>query len=423
MKILDIALKDQVRFLRSMFLVVMAVVAPLLMTGLFYLAFGRASQGGGFDVPLTRVQVVNLDQGSAQAGGFVAGQLIVDVLRDESLAEILQVTLAPDEAAARGAMERQEADVAVIIPRDLTARLFTAGEKAAITMIHDPTLTLGPGIVKGLLNSLTDALAGGQIASQVAAERFRAQGLDADGALARRVSEEYAQWVAAQGARLQKGESPGLELVPPGARSPAASQRTPIAAQIMQGMMIFFVFFTAAAAAETIITEDEEGTLQRLFTTPTPRGVILGGKLLTVFITVLVQVIVLLLSSALIFKINWGRPVSVLLMALAMVIAAAGFGVFIMSFIKSTRQSGPIMGGVLTVTGALGGLLTPGIQNLPAFYTTLNLFTPHGWAMRGWTLAVAGGTVGELLVPLMALVLYGAATFAVGVLLFRKRFA
>jgi len=149
MKILDIALKDQVRFLRSMFLVVMAVIAPLLMTGLFYLAFGRASQGGGFDVPLTRVQVVNLDQGSARVGSFLAGQLIVDVLRDKSLAEILQVTLAPDEAAARGAVERQEAGVAVIIPRDLTARLFTTGEKAAITMVHDPRWRWGRGSSRG----------------------------------------------------------------------------------------------------------------------------------------------------------------------------------------------------------------------------------------------------------------------------------
>ena len=47
MKILDIALKDLVRSFRSAFLLVMMFVAPLLITGLIYLAFGGMITGGG----------------------------------------------------------------------------------------------------------------------------------------------------------------------------------------------------------------------------------------------------------------------------------------------------------------------------------------------------------------------------------------
>ena len=423
MKALDIALKDQMRFLRSAFTIAMGLVVPLLMTGLFYLAFGRASQGGGLDVPLTRVQVVNLDQATSESGGFVAGQLIVDVLSDESLTELLQVTVAPDEAAARAAVERQEAGVAVIVPRDFTAKAFTPGERAVVILYQDPTLALGPEVVKMVLDRLIDAFAGAKIAYQVAEERFRAQGLDPDGALAAKVSQQYGQWVETQLTWGPEGQSAGLEFVPPSARPGVESQSSQIGALIMVGMMLFFVFFTAASAAESIINEDEEGTLQRLFTTPTPRTTILAGKLLSVFIIVLLQIVVLLLASALAFKINWGRPAAVLLTALATVIAAAGFGIFVMSFVRNTRQIGPVMGGVMTITGMMGGLMTTGIPNLPAFYTTLNLLTPHGWALRAWKLALAGGTAGEMLLPLVIMLLFGVVTFAVGTLMFRKRFA
>ena len=93
--------------------------------------------------------------------------------------------------------------------------------------------------------------------------------------------------------------------------------------------------------------------------------VILGGKFIAVFITLVVQVIVLLFASALIFNIRWGEPLAVVLVALGLIVAAAGFGIMVMSFIKTTRQTGPVMGGVLTLTGMAGGLFTTGFQNLP----------------------------------------------------------
>ena len=50
-------------------------------------------------------------------------------------------------------------------------------------------------------------------------------------------------------------------------------------------LLIFFVFFTGANTAQLILKEQEEGTLARVFTTPTPLPVILGGKFAAVFFT------------------------------------------------------------------------------------------------------------------------------------------
>lgn len=63
MKVLDIALKDLLGSFRSAFALVMMFLAPLLLTGMIYFAFGSVLGGdGGFNVPVTPVQVVNLDQ-------------------------------------------------------------------------------------------------------------------------------------------------------------------------------------------------------------------------------------------------------------------------------------------------------------------------------------------------------------------------
>jgi ABC-type multidrug transport system permease subunit len=108
---------------------------------------------------------------------------------------------------------------------------------------------------------------------------------------------------------------------------------------------------------------------------------------------------------------------------LGLVVAAAGFGVLLMSFVKSTRQSGPVVGGVLTLTGMVGGLFTTGFQNLPAAYSTINLLTPHGWALRGWKAALAGGGVSDVLLPALVTLGMGIVFFAIGALFFRRRFA
>ncbi len=422
MKVLDIALKDMLRSFRSGFALVMMFVAPLLVTGIMQFAFGGLGGDGGFDLPVTRVQVVNLDQPGPQFS-FSFGQMLVGFLQDERLANLLQVTEAADEADARAAVDSQDAGVAVIIPPNFTTAALAPEGSAEVTLYQDPTLTLGPSIVKGMVSQFVDGFAGSKIAASVVADQLGQRGAAIDASLMQEVAMRYAAWAEALGQSRGEGAHPALDIQPPPSEAEPASQGAGMMGPIMAGMVIMFVFFTGASTAETIISEDEEGTLARLFTTPTSRAVILGGKFAAGFITLVVQVIVLMLVSAVIFRIRWGEPLVVALVALGLVVAAAGFGLFIMSFLKSTRQAGPVMGMVLTLTSMLGGLFTTGIPNLPAAYETINLLTPHGWALRGWKLALAGGGVSDVLLPVFVTLGMGIVFFVVGALVFRRRFA
>ncbi|MHB0858160.1 MAG: ABC transporter permease [Anaerolineae bacterium] len=419
MKALYIALNDLLRAWRSTFAVAMMLVVPLLINGLFYLAFGGLISGDA-TLPATRVLVVNADRG---ASGFVAGDLVVDALSDPDVAKLLHVEGVEDETTARQAVAAGEAGVAVLIPADLTQSVMQSGRPTSITLVQDPVLTLGPAIAKTLIEGMMDGVYGSQMAVRIAKAPLAEQGA-ALGARARgEIAQAYGEWVAAQGAELHEGRSEALTISAPTGAPERANEGVTITAQVMVGMLLFFSFFTGASTAESIVREGEDGTLSRLFTTPTARSTILTGKFGAVLLTVAVQMLVLAFVSSLIFGIRWGQPLPFALVVLASVVAAAGFGVFVMSLVRTTRQSGPILGGVLSVTGMAGGLMTTGFQSLPAAFGVVNLFTPQGWALRAWKLAISGSGVSEVLGAAGGTLLIGLGFFAVGVLFFRKRLA
>jgi ABC-2 type transport system permease protein len=415
MKVIDIALKDLLRSLRSAVALVFMFVLPLLTTGIFYFAFGGLTDDdGGFDLPQTKVQVVNQDL----VAGLSGGQTLTELLQDEQLSELLQVSVVDDPDSARAAVDQQKAGVAVIIPADFSQAATLPGKTAAITLYQDPTLSVGPGIVESLVSQFVDGFAGASIASSVVAVQLSQQGLEVDEATMRDVANTYSAWAQALG----EGDSI-LDVQPPPQGEETDEPLANVLAEVMVAMIIFYAFFTGASTAQTILQEDEAGTLARLFTTPTPQSAILGGKFLSVFITLIVQVVVLLLASVLVFGVDWGQPLVMLLMTVGLVVVASGFGVMLISFLKSTRQAGPVMGGVLTISGMAGGLFTSSMPNPPAFFEVASLLTPHGWALRGWKLALDGTSVGEALVPVLVTLGLGAIFFVIGALFFRKRFA
>jgi len=416
MKIIDVALKDLKRVFRSLFALIMMFGAPLLIAGLLYFAFaGLASVDGSFNLARTHIVIANLDQPS-QISQFKAGSMLIQFLRNEDLKDILELDMAPDEASARSAVDRQEADVALIIPANFTQAALTPGQTAAVILYQDPTLTIGPGIVKDLVNHFMDGFSGAKIAAKVTSASAQVGESQPDPSLSEQAAVQYADYLGSS------SHAEALNITSPTGQSEQKASGMSMIGPIMAGMMIFFVFFMGANGAESIIREHEEGTLARLFTTPASALTILAGKFLAVFVTLVIQAAVLLGASALIFHISWGKPLSVVLATFGLIVAATGFGVMLMSFIKNTRQTGPVLGGVLTLAGMLGGLMTNGIPNVPEVMGKVALTMPQGWAMQAWTLSLAGNNAGILAFPTTVLVLLGWLFFAIGLMLFRKRF-
>jgi ABC-2 type transport system permease protein len=436
MKAFDIALKDLTRSFRSAFAVIFMFGVPLLVTGMFYFMFGNVSENGGFNLPRTKVIIANMDAGGPKfqvnpkniPGGRQAdtmGELIVSILESEDLADLIEITFTTDPQAARASVDSQQSQVAIIIPSDFSEQFADVREgKAVIEFYQDPTLTIGPAIMRSILNRFLDSMGGVTIAMNV----FLDESNPSDYALTGQFIQGYLDTSLALSEDLE-----GELLDVRDASASGAQQNTEeegqnallsILTPIMGGMMVFYAFFTGTSTAQSILKEEEERTLPRLFTTPTPQVTILTGKLLSVFMTVCVQVFVLLIAARLIFGIRWGEFAPIALTAVGIIFSASSFGIFVNSFLRDTKQAGVVFGGVLSVTGMVGmiSIFGGGSPSAATLGNTVSLLVPQGWAVRGLMQSVNAEPIGAVLLTVLAMLAWSAAFFIVGVMRFNRRY-
>ena len=423
MKIMDIALKDMLRNFRSAFAIGMMFFVPLLITGLIYLAFGGG--GSGEQPAMAAIHVLVINQDTPPAGSPDFGSLLLQMLNDPSVANLLQAAPAASEAEAISAVNNQEAGVAVIVPPGFAQAILSGAGRPEVRIVQDPTLTVSPVIVRNMVGMLVDGASGARIAAQVSQQRSAALGLSPENSSAA-ILQAYQTWYTGFQSSLYNNPQSALVSQAPtqGGVSPSQGvDMTKILAMILSGMAIFFGFYTGAFSMMSILKEDEEGTLARIFSTPTSRTSILAGKFLAVLLMVTVQGVVMILAGIVLFKVDWGNPLVVFLALVGQVLAATSLGVLLISLIKNSRQAGPVLGGGLSVLGMFGGLMTVAVTGMPPIFDTIALFTPQGWVLRSWKLTLAGAAPADLVLPLIVLAGMSLVMFAIGATLFRRRYA
>jgi ABC-2 type transport system permease protein len=425
MKIIAIAFKDITRSVRSLFLIGMTLAAPLLITLLIYFAFGSLNGGGTVSMAPIKIGVVNADLLPADSQLEVPlGQNVHDMFFDDSVSSWILASDFADETAVRAAINAQKIGVAVIIPQTFTRDALAGDSKTPIVILQDPTLSIGPGVVKEMVTSLLEGVQGGGVAYKIITARMEAHGKTLDPLNIPALMQTYSSWYADfQRALFHAPEKAVLVVTPPGAAADKAGNGLQsLMGLVMAGQLIFFSFFTGAYAMMSILQEAEEGTLARLFSTPTNRTIILLGKFLAVFLTVFLQGGVLLLAGRLLFGIQWGQAGSVAIALFGQMLASVGLAVLLVAFIKTSKQAGPVFGGALTGLGMLSGLFTTNIS-MPESFKSIANFTPQGWVLKAWTLSLTGQPANEMIVPFLVLATMGLVMFSIGALMFRRRFA
>lgn len=430
MKSITIALKDLSRAFRSMFALAFMFGVPILMTLLFAFLFGGVGGSDSeFTVPKTTVQIVNLDQGSEFIPSFEfenqivgsLGEMLVSILQKDNFSDLMALSLA-DEAAARSAVDAREIGLAIIIPANFTDALIgMTDEPAAIEFYKDPELTLGPQITKSIVMSVVDGFSSGVISMDAILQGLSEQGVELSSAQ----QAQLIQTLTQEGESNGRSQTSALTILPPTDAAPSESTNflQTILRSIMGGMMIFYAFYTGVSAAQTILQEQERGTLARLFISPTPTRTILNGKFLAGFLMIIVQVITLLTFGRLTFRIDWGPLLSLAVFTVGLVALASSFGIFVMSFVKDTKQAGIIYGALLTFTGMLGisSIFTVGTSAERAF-EFIPLVVPQGWAMHALQATWEGEMVSALLLT-GGMLVWALICFLIGNARFKKRFA
>jgi ABC-2 type transport system permease protein len=149
-------------------------------------------------------------------------------------------------------------------------------------------------------------------------------------------------------------------------------------------------------------------------------GIVLGEALGRVGVAV-VQGLVVMLGSALIFGVSWGQPLGAGLLMLAFATVAGAAGLLLGAAATTPQQA--IATGLLVGIGlsALGGSMMPLEFFSPTMLKVAHL-TPHAWAADGFaTLVRHEGTVLDVLPQIGVLLGFAAVLFALGSWVLQRR--
>jgi ABC-2 type transport system permease protein len=283
-----------------------------------------------------------------------------------------------------------------------------------VELYENPTREIGGSIVEGIVGQVLADFNGARAA---AAGAVSVRSDDAGDPPAAQVAA-----AAAHAFNEAGGVVSALDVTQRAPKVGKTENEVSVTGAVLSGMMVFFMFFGAANVARTILTEDRDGTMPRLFTTPTRHGTIIGGKFVSVFVTVLLQAVVLLIAGRLIFGIDWGRLDAVVLLTLVAAGVAGGLALLIIAFARTPAQAGAIGSGIYLVLALLGGNFT-GTAQTSGTYAVVQKLTPNGWLIQGWDTAMRGGGAADVRWQVLVPLGFAVAFFFFAVLKMRRRFA
>ncbi|MDP2931336.1 MAG: ABC transporter permease [Chloroflexota bacterium] len=125
--------------------------------------------------------------------------------------------------------------------------------------------------------------------------------------------------------------------------------------------------------AGSVMQEKREGTFRRLLVAPMSRPAMLAGKLVPYYIINLLQLILMLGVSSLMFKMSLGySPAGLVAVSLAAAATATGLGVPVASLARTEAQVGGLAVLLLLTLSALGGCFVPRFI-MPEWLQTIGL--------------------------------------------------
>ncbi|HPR34725.1 MAG TPA: ABC transporter permease [Anaerolineaceae bacterium] len=410
-KLLIIALKDLKLIFRDPAALILMLLAPFLITLGMGLVTGRFSGNATSGISSMTVAIVNQDEGEL-------GKALEAMFTSEELADLVEPTFPTTPDQAHRLLEADEASAAIVIPPGFSASIIpdelgsTSGEVVQIAFIASPNAPTNAGILRSILDAFLTHVEVGRIGAEVTLSQLAQTG-KLTPELAARLGEDLGTQLAQQSAQAQPIR---LENT----TASGAAVKFDLLMYFAPGMALMFLMFAVTYGGRSLLQENRTGTLPRMLQTPTTSAQILGGKVLGIFLTAVAQLTILIGGTSLLFSLDWGEPLGVLLLILAAAFAASGWGSFIATLFKTPAQVANFGSIIMLVFGLLGGSFFD-MSLLPGWVSALGKITPNAWGLQGFTTLAGGGTLSSIGEPLLALVLMGIILFAAASIWMRRR--
>ncbi len=413
-KILTIMWKDISVIFRDGAALVLMLVGPLVLTLGLGLITGSFNRDDNAPV-ISRVPVLVVDQD----GGALAAALD-DLLRGDDLSDLLAAEAWDDEAAALEHVRQGEAAAAVIIPAGFSDSLMpdmATGELAApvaLRVYGDPGSPIGAAVVRSIAEAFTNRAVNNVTAIQIGLTELATSGAVAPADLPA-VGQAMGEHLFGEAAGAESLIAVRTESVATG----GAAGFNPLS-YFAPAMALLFLMYAVTLGARSLITERREGTLARMLTAPVTPAQVLSGKVAGIFMTGFLQLGLLILLTTLMFRLNWGNPLGVVLLVAAAALAATGWGLLLASLSSNAGQITALGTALMLIFGILGGSFVPGMTFGPLL-DWAGRITPNRWAQEGFVSLASGDGLAALVTPLTALLVMAGGLFVLSAVLFRRR--
>lgn len=402
-KAISVCWKDTILVLSDRSALAFMLLAPFLLTLGMAMVTGSLSQNSSSSgITDVSVMIINQDQGEL-------GQVLADVFFDEDMFVVEETA---DVVAARKAVDDDAAAALVLIPDDFSQGLLDEdAREAAVEVYSNPNRPISAGIVRSVTQAVINQLEITPISVRVSLNQLLEAGI---------LSPQDIPLVAEQIAEYLNEEQAESLISVQRIDVQTVENDFNVMAYLAPGIAIFFLMYTVSQGARSILLERERGTLARMLISPTSGVAILGGKLLGIFLLGFGQVMILVVTSALIFRLAWGQPVAVVLLVSSAVLGATGWGLLIAALARETWQVSSFGTALMLLFGILGGSFIP-VSNFGDWMRVVSKITPHAWASDGFLTLSTGGSLLMILPNILALLLMAFILFSVAALIARKR--
>jgi ABC-2 type transport system permease protein len=319
----------------------MSFLLPLIFFSIFAMVFGGQRKGA----PQVTLVVVDDDRTDAS-------RRLVAALEAEKVLRVWTTqrqTHEPfDRRAAEGLVRAGDAPVALVIPAGVAAAFGYQGAAAGpkLALLADVSDPLASQIVQGLLQKVLMTSTPGAPA-QGEAERFTSSPFEIVDVMKSRGGVDLISFYAA-------------------------------------GTAVMFLLFSCSAGAGTLLDEVDSGTLERVLTSRLGMTGLLIGKWLFLSAQGFLQIVVMFVWGALVFKLRLLEHVpGFLAMTLVTATAAAGFGLVLATAAPTRAQLGGLSTIVILVMSAVGGSMFPRFL-MSATMQKAGLLTFNAWALDGY---------------------------------------
>lgn len=392
MRILAIAVKDVLITFRDKKALVIIIAMPLVLIAILGAAFGQVFKQDN-DLGEFKIAVVDHD------GGTIAKE-IKDILGKKEIKKIITTEITNETNARRGIKDTKYV-AALIIPQDLSRRVVS-GENVQLEIIADPGKALKANIFKGIMERFASGVSGITIAVNTTLEQLPQVGVVSPDVLVPKVVEDIKEGI-------QKPVVQWKDITTEGNKKLSSFQYYSAA------MGVMFIMFSGMFGIKSILEERDNRTLMRMMSTTTSKFTIVIGKFMGILFTGFIQVLIMIISTSLIFGVHWGTSyLGIVLMSLTSVFAASGLSMFIASLAKTERSAEMMASIGIQVMSLIGGSMVP-VHVFPEFMKKISNFTLNKWSIVGFNNLMLDKGVDTVIQPSLALLAFGAVLLIIGV--------